>query len=176
MNVTLVLVEVTSWFSVKNQFQIQQLDLHACDWFQSCPVQTCVWFSVLIKPVLIVWALELKYKYDYNRNALHALNLPKSRKHSGCMLKPSEPFCKQLVATDHWKSRPVSSVGQSVVLITPRSRVRSPYGPYRTGSSLSVCISNMQNLSFVRQNLSLCTSNMLFTTLSSKIMPTNREP
>ena len=28
----------------------------------------------------------------------------------------------------HW---PVSSVGQSVVLITPRSRVPSPYGPLR---------------------------------------------
>ena len=35
-----------------------------------------------------------------------------------------------------------------------------------------MCISNKQNPTFVGQNLSLCTSNMLFTTLSSRIMPT----
>ena len=44
-------------------------------------------------------------------------------------VKPSEPFYKQLVAKNSLQDRPVSSAGQSVVLITPRSRVRSPYGP-----------------------------------------------
>ena len=40
----------------------------------------------------------------------------------------SRTFCAESQIKSHviW---PVSSVGQSVVLITPRSRVRSPYGP-----------------------------------------------
>ena len=50
------------------------------------------------------------------------------------MLKPSEPLYQLLVARNSSKGRPVSSAGQSVVLITPRSRVRSPYGPSRRGT------------------------------------------
>ena len=72
-----------------------------------------------------------------NENALDALNWPTSRKHSDCTMKAPEPLCKQLVTKSHGKSRPVSSAGQSVVLITPRSRVRSPYGPHTTEKNAS---------------------------------------
>ena len=46
-------------------------------------------------------------------------------------------FCIVLILIHIISIRPVSSVGQSVVLITRRSRVRSPYGPANTFTKLN---------------------------------------